>query len=247
MQVNEKLRFKHILQFYSTNLTKLYRGFVPPLVAQSVYKSVIFFTNNFCNECLFSRSITNTSLLISGFVAGTVNSLIVAPVELLRSRQILSQNEISVIQSMKSLLDRGAITLFWKSFPLTALRDGPGVSLYLFTFDLVKRNLIRNNEVNIKTKGNISLSDRILAGACAGVVFWVWALPIDTLKSIIESSTLRDINSKSESNITLVRNVLNKTGILHLYRAWPVALGRGIPGAAVTLTVYDVVFDWLSK
>jgi hypothetical protein len=36
-------------------------------------------------------------------------------------------------------------------------------------------------------------------------------------------------------------------GIAILFRAWPVAIGRGIPSAAVTLTVFDVISEWLIR
>jgi hypothetical protein len=39
--------------------------------------------------------------------------------------------------------------------------------------------------------------------------------------------------------------MISQRGVRHLFRAWPVAIGRGIPSAAVTLTVFDVVAEWL--
>jgi hypothetical protein len=48
-------------------------------------------------------------------------------------------------------------------------------------------------------------------------------------------------SSSEWSWIRLIRG----NGFLRLLHAWPVALGRGIPSAAVTLTTYDIITQYL--
>jgi len=129
----------------------------------------------------------------------------------------------------------------------------------------------------------LQLWERIVAGGAAGVAFWVWALPVDCIKTVMEASVVssssidnNDNNNNNNSNsnssrsksssssmnlnnsnklrrsigifeaFSQIRNRPNGGGIFNLFSAWPVALGRGIPAAAVTLTVYDMCMEKLN-
>ena len=87
--------------------------------------------------------------------------------------------------------------------------------------------------------------------------FIIRALPIDTIKTVIESGRYRKNNevnlemkklnflSLQIEHYSVVRRMIAEEGLGQLFRAWPVALGRGIPSAAVTLVVYDYLLDYL--
>ena len=66
------------------------------------------------------------------------------------------------------------------------------------------------------------------------------ALPIDTVKTVVESGRYGLL-----SPIQVARRLVLDEGPGHMFRAWPAAMGRGIPSAAVTLMVYDYVVDYL--
>ena len=91
------------------------------------------------------------------------------------------------------------------------------------------------------------LGHKIVAGACSGIAFWFYALPVDTVKTRIEADK-EFMTSKENIRLweKIVSTVKKQGGILSLYRALPVALLRGIPGAIITLSAYDVLFDILS-
>lgn len=226
---------------YNSNLEysyfRFYGGIIPPLCAQGLYKSVIFTSNNFVSKFLNQNKSRSTAQkyinsCISGFIAGSVNSLVVTPVELLRTNQII--NKMNIVECTKLLVHQRGIFGLWRGLTACICRDGPGVAFYISTFEFSKSILLRN------TNGDNGsyISTRIMAGALSGVAFWIWALPIDTIKSVIEAEYLKD-NSKISAHFPRRFNesimwkttskLLSEGGLRRLYRAWPVALGRGIP------------------
>lgn len=146
----------------------LYRGFWGPFYAQALYKSVIFSTNTFVGQNMFPGQKTSISIFLSGAIAGMVNAFIVSPIELIRTRQILSQNviksstnlemksNVSYYRCIQSVISEGGVLSLWKSLFPAMLRDGPGIGAYLLTFDYVKCLLTSYvhgwDDINNKTK-----------------------------------------------------------------------------------------------
>ena len=89
------------------------------------------------------------------------------------------------------------------------------------------------------------MQDKVIAGACSGMAFWLYALPVDTIKTRIEAD--KAFMSKERQDIGLygqIKAVIrNKESYLNLYRGLPIALMRGVPGAIITLTTYDALYD----
>lgn len=232
----------------------LYSGFWLPFYAQGFYKSIIFTTNTASKQYIFNDSSSTTyGVLGSGFIAGMVNALAVAPVEMIRTRQILSkgnsnyQSSKSIRECVRDVIGESGPFGLWRGYMPTALRDGPGIGLYLLAFEKMKEILIVNsisnssldNNVCSKSIGNSQmLWIRIVSGSAAGVAFWLWALPIDTVKTLIESSKGTSFNSS-------LRKQIAEEGLQKLVRSFPAAIGRGIPSAAVTLTTYDMLIEGL--
>ena len=231
----------------------LYTGLLGPFFAQGVYKAVIFTTNSMVNKHIFTEQKSNLTVFLSGAIAGSLNSVIVAPIELLRTRQILSATQQNYSSVCRSLIAEGGIQGLFRGLVPSLLRDGPGVGAYFLTFDVSKKHLTfyLSPKLNLKNEKRNNVYSpiiiKLLSGSCAGVAFWTFALPIDTVKTIFETST--DIKNKGLLHRCrdIREAVYKRGGVRSLFRAWPVAIGRGIPSAAVTLTTYDFVSEWLAK
>ena len=229
----------------------LYKGIVGPLFAQALYKATIFTTNSLVSKHLFTGPKSNQSVFLSGAIAGSLNAAIVSPVELLRTRQILSTTKATYSTILRALLiERGFLGLF-KGLVPTIFRDGPGVGVYFLTFDLCKSNLSEaslftspHRSENISPSNSTSLTIKLLSASCAGIAFWTVALPIDTIKTIYESANIS--GGLVYQSRWLLRTINEGGGISMLFRAWPVAMGRGIPSAAITLTTFDAISEWLA-
>eukprot|EP00549_Striatella_unipunctata_P025652 CAMPEP_0118706638 /NCGR_PEP_ID=MMETSP0800-20121206/20680_1 /TAXON_ID=210618 ORGANISM="Striatella unipunctata, Strain CCMP2910" /NCGR_SAMPLE_ID=MMETSP0800 /ASSEMBLY_ACC=CAM_ASM_000638 /LENGTH=96 /DNA_ID=CAMNT_0006609217 /DNA_START=253 /DNA_END=543 /DNA_ORIENTATION=+ len=95
------------------------------------------------------------------------------------------------------------------------MRDGVGCGCYFVTFSIL---------------GGAPL---LLSGAGAGLAYWAAAMPLDTLKTRVQSGLARNAWDAFQQN-------------RWLFRGWQVALGRGAPSAAVTLSSYEFVYSRLS-
>lgn len=251
-----------LFHFHSSDkfgLGGLYRGFFPPFCAQAIYKAIIFGSNNICNKYIFHNEKTYKTILYSGIFAGTINSLIVAPVEFIRTTQIANQsNIISAIRHINYTTVGLGYRSLWINILPTILRDGPGVGLYFLTFEYMKdvfTSLLRYHDNTITY---LPLQYRVLAGSISGIAFWIWAYPLDTIKAVMETKyaksnirlrigllpTLFDITTGTGSTSIGNKQSIN---IFKLYRALPTAIARGIPSAAITLTSYDTIIHSIYK
>ena len=213
----------------------LYQGMLSPLLAQGVYKMVMFSAFGVSSRFMESRnwSLSNPPVAFAcGAFAGFLNSFVVCPVVLVRNRLAVQRasadsqykGPVSVIH--QTLQSRGFRGMF-QGLGATILRDGPGVGAYFTTFHLVKNNV------------DISDSARIpFAGACAGVAFWTVALPADALKTRVQVT-------QGKANIMSVARELD---FFHVYRSGlGIAILRGIPGASITFTVQTSVSNWIDR
>lgn len=231
-----------ILSTLSGGLSSMFQGFLFPFCAQAIYKSVIFSANTISKQYLFQGDSSMISLFSSGVIAGSLNAFIVAPVELIRTTQILESRGKATQPSISSIIrnfyhQRGVLSL-WSGLIPTIVRDGPGIGFYLLAFEALKMQMIERHGLEISS---VPLWVRITAGSVAGVAFWTWAIPVDTVKTLIESALLERPSG------SIIAHVSRRVSLRHLYSALPLAYMRGIPSAAATLTTYDVVIDFLKE
>jgi hypothetical protein len=220
-----------IKQVYSSSgLRGFYKGFSAPFMAQGLYKAVIFGTNSYISSHLSFLN-SSVSSFISGMVAGAVNAFIVSPVELIRNQQLLDKSKqqahTTVFQCLRNIISQRGYLGLYRGLSMTIARDGLGLGIYFLTYKLLRERL------------EDSIPSRLVAGSCAGIMFWASVLPLDTLKSMIQSAELS--TQPRLSHILKSLQLLSGPGIFRrLYVSWPIAFARGVPGAAITLTTYDI-------
>ena len=220
-----------------------YKGLLPPLMGQGLYKGIIFSVNSFCNQSLLPHFEfgVHTNIFLSGTIAGTANSFVVAPIELVRTRLIIHPEKgLSATKVIGELVGNGGITGLWRGVLPTCLRDGPGLGFYFLAFHQAKQQL---SSFSVERDGSLSFQQRVFAASLAGAAFWVYALPVDTLKTLIEAAP-----SGTVSSLGSVLGLLSqsKGGIKRMINAYPLALVRGVPASVVTLLTFDHVLSLLT-
>mmetsp|Transcript_19681 Transcript_19681/g.24827 ORF Transcript_19681/g.24827 Transcript_19681/m.24827 type:complete len:110 (+) Transcript_19681:3-332(+) len=89
-----------------------------------------------------------------------------------------------------------------------------------------------------------SLVNTLGSGAMAGLGYWVTSLPLDALKTLVQTG-------RAPSAFQTVKVLVKRDGIMQaysqLYRGWPLAFSRGSASAAVTLTTYSYVFSFCGR
>eukprot|EP00535_Pseudo-nitzschia_heimii_P011041 CAMPEP_0197198838 /NCGR_PEP_ID=MMETSP1423-20130617/33574_1 /TAXON_ID=476441 /ORGANISM="Pseudo-nitzschia heimii, Strain UNC1101" /LENGTH=370 /DNA_ID=CAMNT_0042652677 /DNA_START=280 /DNA_END=1392 /DNA_ORIENTATION=- len=218
------------------------------------------------------HKLTLTDRFISGCLGGAVNAaLFCTPVEYVRNQQIVqiqnrgnptepagnavatSQNTnksggnflgsrnpgkngpISIIQ--RTVRGNGFAGL-WRGMASTVLRDSVGCGVFFVAMAYSQEQLTPECSTRSPNKAVV-----ILSGALAGVSYWLWALPVDTMKTWIQNGTARDL---SDAVRISQRNGIAQT-IPSLFRGWQVAYSRGAPSAAITVLTYSVAFQFLQE
>jgi solute carrier family 25 carnitine/acylcarnitine transporter 20/29 len=242
------LKYEGVLAFY--------KGLSAPLAAQALQKAIMFgaygaaqrlLQNGFLltrnGESLESLSIPE--LFVCGMVAGLANTIVATPIELVRNRLMVQINHqpslhhyyTGPIDCCRKILRERGIRGLWTGFAPTIARDGPGVGAYYAFFELGKRWLTPEG----KSLSNTGFWTLMLAGAFAGVGYWVAAFPQDTIKSVMQT----DHEGKYRNMWDCGKQLVKEGGVLRLYRGLPMGVVRGIPGAATTFTTFGLVSQML--
>jgi len=216
----------------------LFKGMTLPLGAQMAYKAIIFTTNEEMRRLLGrgDRQFGRRDYFICGAVGGAVRTIVATPVELV-AKQIMVQYSPNlpryqrVVDCIRSLISTHGPSILWRGLLLTLCRDGLGMGLYFVAMEEIMR--LRGGERN--------LSDTLIAGSAAGIAFWSIALPFDTLSSVVQTNIPMRRPTRQVVGIDSLcqsREFIRQRGIRSLFRGAPVAFGRGIPSAAITITMY---------
>ena len=204
---------------------------------------------------------------ICGFIGGAVNGfLFVSPVEFVRNQLIsqhsriaferelrLSQhtsigrkevlasvqsNNISSISNtimkgptdvIRQVLKKDGLFGLWRGAKVTVARDSIGCGFFFLVFEIGKQKFSN-------VTGENTLLTTIISGSISGVAFWCAALPFDTMKTIIQNGSANSMTSA----------ISKVGGLKNLLKGWQVAIGKGAPGAAVTIGTYEYVNRYLT-
>mmetsp|Transcript_25618 Transcript_25618/g.26015 ORF Transcript_25618/g.26015 Transcript_25618/m.26015 type:complete len:346 (+) Transcript_25618:420-1457(+) len=241
----------------------LYTGLAMPLFFQAIFKSTIFTTNSITESFIRdwkSRDnyrqgnlevpyrLTLTDRFVSGFMGGAINAaLFCTPVEYVRNQQITQIGSISnttnnrsipigPISVIRSTIKSNGVTGLWRGMMSTVLRDSVGCGFFFVAMAYSQKQLTTPH-----SQQRPSTPVLIMSGALAGVAFWLWALPIDTMKTWIQNGTA--------SSLTHALRLSQRDGLaqsIHpLFRGWQVAYSRGAPSAAITVLTYSLVSQYL--
>ena len=212
--------------------------------------------------------LTMSDRFVCGFVAGGVNAaLFVTPVEYVRN-QLIGQHTrraaghtishpfagpLDVIKrtiyqtttTTKSPAIRlGGILGLWRGVNVTMARDSLGCGFFFYAMAWSQRQLadLSTNHYDGSNGEHRppTLGVTICSGALAGLAYWVVALPLDAVKTWVQSDM-------AESAVQAVKGSLRERGpfetMKRLTSGYQVAYARGIPSAAITVTTYSFCYN----
>ena len=253
-----------------------YKGMATPLVSQGVQKATMFFAFGGAKRQLspfFHLPPAGPPPLpfiaVCGGIAGAANACIAAPIELIRNRLQVQYHAVEdkatarykgPIDCIQQTVREGGVRGLWSGVLPMIYRDVPGVAAWYTGFEGSRRLLTAGQDPATVPKWKL-----LLAGACGGIGFWTFAFPQDLIKSIIQTHTttvqplttatstssssapLSSTSSRPLSFLATARHLVATEGVGRLWRGFPIALFRGIPGAAITFTTYTIVMSNINQ
>jgi len=140
---------------------------------------------------------------------------------------------------------------FYTGFGIHFCCDAFGRSLYMFTYEYLKRSMSERQHVDVDSNSaspaNLSIPQRMICAASAGMTCWAFIYPADVIRSRLYSQSLNSQSLPSTMDgIRLAQQMVRETGYQSLYRGMPISVARAGPVAAAILPVYDYMLDMIS-
>ncbi|XP_038214780.1 mitochondrial basic amino acids transporter-like [Zerene cesonia] len=163
------------------SLSTAYRGVGAPLGGVAAINAVVF--GAYGNTI---RSLPNSESLIAhgiaGSISGLLQSLICAPIELIKTRQQLAKpGELmptGAWSGARHILKTGGYRALFRGLGITVLRDSPAFTVYFVSYEAM-------------TRRNQSVMRVFMAGGLAGALSWIVSYPVDVVKSRLQGDAIQ--------------------------------------------------------
>ncbi|EPQ26813.1 uncharacterized protein PFL1_05791 [Pseudozyma flocculosa PF-1] len=240
----------------------LYKGITPPLVGVAAQTSILFTAFNLSKRLVSPLCPSNLSvsqIALAGGIAGGVNTVLSAPIELVKIRQqsnydARSASMLSVFNSLRR--DVGWKSGVYRGFWITFWREIPAYSAFYAAFEASKRAFAAtlhpssssSSSSHLDAPASIPIWALMLSGSAGGIANWLASYPLDVVKSRVQLSD----EPLARGGIAGSRYIAHQTA--HIYRTeGPRAFVRGlsptllraIPAAAATFTTFELVKRFL--
>lgn len=243
LQTNQhKSAISAVKSTISTNgLLGLYKGVSSPLLGVTPMFAVSFWGYDVGKKLVLSfRSnkdlttpMTITEISTAGFFSAIPTTLIAAPFERVKVVMQTQTTKSSFGATVASLYKTGGISSIFKGSAATLARDGPGSAVYFATYEILKKKLSKDDD-------SLSLLAISIAGGFAGVAMWTTIFPIDTIKSIQQSS------AEKISMSQVLRKIYSTRGIGGFFPGIGPALARSFPANAATFAGVELAKKFLN-
>lgn len=189
-----------------------------------------------------NKDLSFYQVMASGTLAGLVQVSLTYPLEVMRTRLSLSDSlNLSggvryrgISDCMIQIYKSEGITAFYKGIGPTFISGAPYVGLQMTFFDLFKKLLPQNSD------GSSSTLWKLASGALAGVVAQTITYPGDTLRRRMQTNGVSGQPRVYRNSWDCCVQIVNKEGMVGLFRGYNANLARGLPGAAIQFVAYDL-------
>jgi solute carrier family 25 (mitochondrial carnitine/acylcarnitine transporter), member 20/29 len=244
----------------------LYRGMTAPLLGVSPIFALNFWAYAAGKDALVrlgraptERELSLRDIGLAGALAAVPTTAIMAPGERIKILlQTQTQTSTAAAAPFKGpgdvvrhvLRTEGAGGLF-RGASATLLRDATGSFAYFAVYEGLKRRLTPAGS----STTTLSPLAVVLAGGCAGVANWLLAIPIDTVKTVVQMRASSGSGSGSGGGgggggfLATATRLVREEGVASLYKGVGPALLRAFPanaacflGMELSRTAMDTLF-----
>ena len=218
----------------------LYRGALPPLMTSGCVSMCIWTSFETIKRTIHGPGQVGDAPLATVWVSAACAPLLCMPVSVPQQRlsKLLQVNErkgdfTSVRACTRAILRAEGLRGLYRGGSALAVQDFFGRANYVTTYEACKRVWARVND-----GADLTISQRMLAGAASGTMGWIFTYPIDCVKARLMTQAPGKVRWNT------VRGCVHQTwqegGLRGMYRGILLCLGRGVPVAMVALPTYDM-------
>lgn len=215
----------------------LYRGMSSPMLGTSVINAIVFGVYGNAQR-LSSDPNSYTSHFVAGSLAGLTQSIICSPMELAKIRLQLQMDKIGVkkfsgpTQCLTYIYRCEGFAGVFRGLGATTLRDVPGFASYFVSYEYL-----------IRLKADPGIAYTLFAGGTAGALSWVAGIPIDVVKSRLQTDGMNGDRRAYNGMIDCFRKSYQNEGTAFLTRGLSSTLLRAFPMNAVCFAVVNTTIN----
>jgi solute carrier family 25 carnitine/acylcarnitine transporter 20/29 len=229
--------------FKAHGLLGFYRGFAPPLLLTGLVNTVLWGCTFAVSDALQREGLGSATsrAVLAAIPASLLSSLIVAPMEGLKTRQQTAPGpRVPLAALLRQVLQQEGLRGLYRGWTVVVFARSSGGFAYFGgnSFFLGKLNS------EWLPPGDSSLArtrNTLLAGGLAGIGFWLPALPFDVVKTRMMAS-----GSAHQSPVSCAKALLAEAGPLGFYKGFSAAILRAFPANAAAFTAFDLTMRALS-
>jgi len=194
---------------------------------------------------------------LAGAGSGAVVSFVMTPVELIKCRmQVSSQLPTPLYKGsidcmIQTVRKDGGLRALYRGHTSTMCREVPGNLFWYLTYEVCCNAL--TPIVGATSRDDLPVRAHMAAGAAAGVAYWAAIFPVDTVKSVLQTSS----TSSQAADGALIqrpptfaqagRTLYQQQGMRGLYRGFGVTALRAAPANAVLFAAYEQTVTFLKN
>lgn len=240
-----------------------YRGIGSPLMGQMVFRGLSFFTffqtmkltaryqSRYDTADASDMQPTSQQLLVCGAATGFVIAFAEAPIDLVKTKLQIQLFETklnktaaaaqynTVAGCVRYVSATNGIGALWQGLGATIVRNVPANALFFPVNQMVKRNVAHAQ--GLTDASQLHFGWRLLAGACAGLGYWVTTFPLDVIKARSQSVEFQ----QRQNWVRTVQSIYSSGGLKAFTRGFVPCATRAVPACAAMFATVDVVQEHL--
>jgi len=200
-----------------------------------------------------SRDLPASTLMAAGAVTGLVISAVETPIDLVKTKlqiQVFYKKVgytgkslarySTVSECVRFIASKHGAAALWQGWTATAIRNVPANGVFFPVNEIMKRKLAQGNGIAVD---ELEIQHRLMAGATAGMSYWVGMYPLDRIKGAIQAQG----QSQRRTYAQTVRWLWSSGGIRNMYTGLVPCAARSLPACSCMFATVDLTRSALSK
>lgn len=188
------------------------------------------------------RQKSTKSHLAAGFISGMTSSVLLQPLDLLKTR--VQQSKSTTLTS--AIKDIDSVRALWRGTLPSAIRTSVGSALYLTTLNATRTYAAKytarksGSASTSSALPKLSMQGNLLSGAVVRGLVGIITMPVTVVKVRYESSLFN-----YSSMMHAVRDIYASHGMAGFFKGWGVTFLRDSPHAGLYVLFYEKSKDFL--
>eukprot|EP01098_Paradermamoeba_levis_P004499 TRINITY_DN1923_c0_g3_i1.p1 TRINITY_DN1923_c0_g3~~TRINITY_DN1923_c0_g3_i1.p1 ORF type:complete len:331 (-),score=69.72 TRINITY_DN1923_c0_g3_i1:127-1083(-) len=233
--------------FKNEGFRGMYKGLTSPLLGAMMENAVLFVSYAQIKRTIQTDEntpLTLPQLCLSGAGAGVFSSLVLTPIELIKCRLQVQQNETPAYKGpidclVKTIKTDGVPGLF-RGFSGTLMREIPGNAAW---FGVYEAACLLQTPQNGK-RSDLGALQLMTAGAFAGMFYWLVPFPADVIKSNMQIAG-GEGGKSSVGFVATFKKIYKAEGVKGFYKGCGITVARAAPSNAVIFATYELCRRYL--